>query len=276
MQSQLGSYRLLQKIRSGSHCEVWEAMHDAKKQKFAIKLLPAEQAGDRAEVNYLKHEFAVGHSLEHPRICRIYEFGGDHGAYFLAMELCPSPNLKQLIQQGVEALYPKLPSIIEQAAEGLAYLHGRGWVHRDIKPDNFLFNAKGEVKLIDFALAQRIPRGLMKYLPGRRTSRIQGTRSYISPEQIRGQRLDERADIYSFGCMLFELASGKLPYTGTSTNDLLMKHLKSAAPALQSANRNVTDAFAALVRRMMAKQPQHRPASMEDFLKEFQAISVFK
>lgn len=276
MQSQLGSYRLLQRIRNGSHCEVWEAMHEGKRQKFALKLLPLELAADRVQVGYLKHEFAVGHSLEHARIARIHEFGNEQGVVFLAMELCPSPNLKQLIQQGIEALYPKVPSIIEQAAEGLAYFHTQGWVHRDIKPDNFLLSAQGDVKLIDFALAQRIPRGLMKLLPARKSTRIQGTRSYISPEQIRGQRLDERADIYSFGCMLFELASGKLPFTGTSTNDLLMKHLKSAPPALQAANRNVSDAFAALVRRMMAKQPQNRPASLDDFLNELRAISVFK
>lgn len=276
MQPQLGSYRLLQQIRTGSHCQVWEAMHEVKKQKFAIKLLPAEKVADRDQVNYLKHEFAVGHLLDHPRVVRIYELGSDRGGMFLAMELCPSPNLKQLIQQGVEALYPKLPSIIEQAAEGLMYLHSQGWVHRDIKPDNFLLNAKGDVKLIDFALAQRIPRGLMKLLPARKATRIQGTRSYISPEQIRGLKLDQRADVYSLGCMLYELSSGRLPFTGTSTNDLLMKHLKSTAPPLQSANRNVTDAFAGLVKRMMAKQPQGRPHSMEDFLKQFRPISVFK
>ncbi len=218
----------------------------------------------------------MGQPLKHPHVVRIYELGVDHGNNYLVMELCPSPNLKQFIQQGVEALFPNMPAIVEQAAEGLDYFHSTGWVHRDIKPDNFLMMPAGDVKLIDFALAVRLRRGLMKLLPARKLTRIQGTRSYMSPEQIRGLPLDERADIYSFGCMLYELLSGKLPFTGTSTNDLLMKHLKSAPPPMQAGNRNVTDAFAHLVKRMMAKQSKNRPRDMSEFLNQFRSMTVFK
>jgi len=98
----------------------------------------------------------------------------------------------------------------------------------------------------------------------------------MSPEQIRGQHLDERADIYSFGCMIYELVGGKPPYTGNSTNDLLNKHLRSAIPPLQGANRNVTDDFAQLVRKTLAKAPDERHESMEEFLQEFRAIQIFK
>ena len=111
----------------------------------------------------------------------------------------------------------------------MQYLHEQGWIHRDIKPDNFLVNEEGDVKLIDFALAARERKGLGK-LFGR--TKVQGTRSYMAPEQIRGKGLDARTDIYSFGCMLYELVSGRLPFTGVSPEELLRKHLYAPIPVL--------------------------------------------
>ena len=121
------------------------------------------------------------------------------------MELFAAPNLKQWINQGSRGARAAWPaSSSAKAAEGLAYFHSQGWIHRDIKPDNFLMNPKGDVKLIDFALAVRRKGGLARLFAGK--TKVQGTRSYMSPEQIRGQPLDERADIYSFGCMVYEAA----------------------------------------------------------------------
>lgn len=274
----LGQYRLTNLLRTGKTCQVWEAINDVKgQQRFAVKLLVEEYRTNKDELGYFKREYEVGKMLDNPRCIRIYDFGADQKNVYLAMELFQSPNVKQLIQQGHEDLFPLLQKFIMQAAEGLAHLHSKGWIHRDIKPDNFLMSPKGEVKLIDFALAHRRRTGLARFLPDfSKKAAIQGTRSYMSPEQIRNESLDERADVYSFGCMLHELAGGKLPFTGTSTNDLLMKHLKAAPPPLQSANRNVTDAFAALVKRMLAKKPSDRPASMVDFMRDFQGMQIFK
>jgi serine/threonine protein kinase len=175
---------------------------------------------------------------------------------------------------GAEELAPHVVKVITHASEGLAYFHKQGWIHRDIKPDNYLMKPNGDTKLIDFALAVKRrpafwPRLPAKYHP------VQGTRSYMSPEQIRGQRLDERADIYSFGCMLFELLAGKPPFTGESTQDLLNKHLRSAAPPVQAFNRNVTEQFGNLIRRLLSKLPQDRPKTMDDFLAEFRGTKVF-
>jgi serine/threonine protein kinase len=168
-----------------------------------------------------------------------------------------------------------MSKIIAQAAEALAHFNQTGWVHRDIKPDNFLVTDDGEVKLIDFALAKRCRRGLMKLLTPR-TKIQQGTKSYMSPEQIRGEALDERSDVYSFACTIFELVAGKPPFTGTSVNDLLTKHLKAAPPSLEAANPNVTPAFAQLVRRSMAKNLTARPQTMDDFLREFRTMRLFR
>ncbi len=133
---------------------------------------------------------------------------------------------------------------------------------------------QGEVKLIDFALAVKKKGGLARLFSTK--SKIQGTRSYMSPEQIRGQTLDQRADLYSFGCMVYELLGGKPPFTGSTTNELLNKHLRSAIPPLQGSNRNVSDEFAALAKSMLAKDPDQRPDSMADFLREMRGIPLFK
>jgi serine/threonine protein kinase len=249
-------------------------MNDLKGERLAIKLLSGDAARDREEVNFLKHECHVGRGLDHPNVIKIYDFGSERDAAYLVMELFQGQNLKQLINQGVEALAPIAGDIIRKAAAGLAYFHAQGWIHRDIKPDNFLTSPQGDVKLIDFALATRRKGGLARLFAGK--AKIQGTRSYMSPEQIRGQSLDARADIYSFGCTVHELLSGKPPYTGTSTNDLLTKHLRAPIPPLQASNRNVGDDFAQVVRRTLAKKPEDRPASMEDFLNETRGMKIFK
>jgi serine/threonine protein kinase len=273
-QDYVGPFRLLNLIRAGKTCEVWEVINDLKGERLAIKLLSGDAAKNREEVAFLKHESQVGRGLNHPAVIQVYDFGTDHQHVYLSMELFAAPNVKQWIHQNFEALAPLAEEFIRKAAEGLSYFHSEGWIHRDVKPDNFLMKPDGEVKLIDFALAVRRKRGLARLFAGK--SKIQGTRSYMSPEQIRGQPLDERADIYSFGCMTHEVLGGKPPYTGTSTNDLLTKHLRSPIPPLQASNRNVTDSFAQLVRRTLAKSPEERPQTMADFLSEMGTMQVFK
>ncbi len=253
---------------------VCDAINDSTGERAALKVLEGDAAGSRVEIAFLKHEFEVGKPLEHPHVIRIYNLGRDKGVYYLAMELFSSPNLKQRILQGIESLAPLTATWLRHAAEGLAYFHSHGWIHRDIKPDNFLVNDQGDVKLIDFALAAKRKGALARLFGGR--GKIQGTRSYMSPEQIRGQALDARADVYSFGCMVHELLTGKPPYTGTSTNDLLTKHLRSPIPPVTAANRNVSEEFSALVRAMLAKKPEDRPQSMDDVLSEIRVRPVFK
>jgi len=273
-QEYLGPYRLLNLVRAGKTCQVWEAIHDSENRRYALKVVPPEYRKNSEQLTLLKIEKAVGVTLDHPRVIKVYDFVADRIHAYLIMDYFPAPNMKQLILSGMEDMMHLMPKAIEQACEGLSHLHSRGWVHRDIKPDNFLLNKDGDVKLIDFALAVKKKGALGRLLSLK--SKIQGTRSYMSPEQIRGLPLDHRADIYSFGCTVHELLGGKPPYTGTNTNDLLTKHLRAGAPPLEAANRNVTPEFAALVKRMLAKEPAARPESMEQVLREVKAIRMFK
>ena len=271
----LGPYRLLNVVHTGHASQIWQAYDDALQRLVGVKTLRSAEENNREEVRLLRQEYTVGQNIKDPRIIEMYAFGRDRGQPYLAMEWFAAPNMKQRMQLGLDKIAPLIPKIIEQAAEALAGFNRLGWVHRDIKPDNFLVTDDAAVKLIDFALARRRPGGLVKWLTPR--SKIQqGTKSYMSPEQIRGLPLDERSDLYSFACTIHELVSGKPPFTGTSVNDLLTKHLKTSPPSLEAANPNVMPAFAQLIRRAMSKKPASRPQTMDDFLREFRMIRVFR
>lgn len=270
----LGPYRLLNVVNTSHTSQIWQAYHDGQQQIVAIKALLPKFHRDREHCGYLQREYTVGRQVVHPRVIRVFCFDRDRGTPYVAMEWFPARNMKQWLLQGTEKIAHLLPKIVQQAAEGLAYFNQQGWVHRDIKPDNFLANEEGEVKLIDFAIARRERRGLSRLLAPR--AKVQGTRSYMAPEQIRGSAPDRRADVYSFGCTVHELLSGKPPYTGVSANDLLKKHLKAPPPSLEAANSNVTPEFAQLVRRMLAKDPSARPESVEEFLQEFRMMRMFR
>lgn len=268
----LGTYRMVRLIRAGATCQVWEAIGNGR--RVAIKYLHPEMRSNREEIGYLKHELEVGQGLRHPNVIEIYEYNVDRSIAFLVMEYHPGQNMKMMIRQGLDTFAHLTQKIVLGAASGLQYLHEQGWVHRDIKPDNFLINEVGEPKLIDFALASRIRTGMAKWLRGR--SKVQGTRSYMSPEQIRGKALDARADVYSFGCMLYELVSGRTPFTGANPEELLRKHLHAPIPVLSGVNKNITSNFSDLVAMMMAKDPADRPGTIDQFIAHYRGIRVFR
>ena len=269
-----GPFRLARLIRSGSTAEVWEAIEEHEDKRYALKILKRNVAKDKNEIALLKHEFNVGQDLQNsPRIIKILEHRVANDRPFLVLELFSELNVKQALRRGPDSLAFMLHKIIEQAAEGVYYMHTRGWVHLDIKPDNFLVSRDGETKLIDFTISEKKKTGISKLL--HRKGLAKGTRSYMAPEQIRCKVCDERTDIYAFGCVLFEMATGKPPYTGDTPNDLLNKHLSASIPSPIAYNNNVTKDFADLTKRMMAKAPSARPQSMWDFLKDVRGIELW-
>lgn len=270
----LGPYRLARPIRFGTTCEVWEAIEENTQKRYAIKLLRKQARTDKHEIASLKHEFNVANDLNNsPRIIKVKEHRVESGVPFLVMELFSELNMKQALRQGPESVAYMLDKIVEQAGEGLYYMHTRNWVHLDVKPDNFLLSSEGVVKLIDFTITERKKTGLRKMLHSSKVAR--GTRSYMAPEQIRRKVCDERTDVYAYGCVLFELCTGKPPYTGDTPNDLLNRHLNSSIPSPISYNNNISKDFANIIKSMMAKKPDDRPASMWEFLKDVRGISLF-
>ncbi len=273
-QNRIGSYELLNLLRTGQACEIWKVRRSIDDERLAMKLLRRGAYYTREQLYYLKNEFQVGRDLDHERVIRFYEYETSSAGNYLIMELYQVPTLKQWLLQNPQLVLYLLETILSQSAESLGHMHEHAWIHCDVKPDNFLMNDEGSVKLIDFSLAQRRA-GIIGRLVGGR-SRVQGTKSYMAPEQIRGKAVDARTDVYGLGCMWFELAANKLPFTGNNPNELLTKHLRTRPPSLETVNRNIDSSFAELVARMMAKDPARRPPSMAALIEDLHGIQVFR
>lgn len=261
----MGPYRLLNCINTGQTSRLWQAYDDRSRRFVAIKTLLDSFRKDSEQVKLLKWEFSVASKLENERVIDIQFYGKERGIPFLVMEWFAAPNWKQRINTGLDSYTNILRDTLVGAAESIAYLNGEGWVHCDIKPDNFLVSDEGKVKLIDFALARKAKGGFAKLIS--RKSKVQGTASYMSPEQIMGKTVDARSDVYSLACTIFECLTGRPPFTGNTISDLLSKHIRSAPPPLVASNSNITPEMVKLIQMAMAKSPDNRPQSSIDFAK---------
>lgn len=267
----LGSLTLVSQVGVGRHCQIWEATTKAG-DRVAVKVVVPEMASDAGQRQLLEHELKVAKSLDHPTVIRIDRLSEEGGLPHLVMELFPHPNLKKQIHAGVTLLIPRLQRIVTELALALDHVHARGWVHRDVKPENVLAAPDGQVKLIDLAIASKAS-GMLGRLLGSKTP-PQGSPSYMSPEQIRGRALDARSDIYSFGCVVFELLAGRPPFTGANANEILNKHVSVAPPAVETVARGATADATKLLRQLLAKTPAERPASMRDVLTRLKSIRL--
>lgn len=277
-QGLLAGYRLLNLMMTGQTSQVWEVAEPGSGRHFALKLLLPENVRDERHRKFLFHEGTVGMSLHHPNIIKVLKFSKDKSLPYVLMEFFPGGNLKFRMMRKHPIVREKAHRVLVQAASGLAHLHDKGWVHRDVKPDNILLNSSGEVRVIDFALAQRISRSKGGFfgLFARRGGITSGTRSYMSPEQILAQPLDERADLYSFGATMFEVITGRPPFRAETPNTLLHKHLKEKPVSPQVYEPEITDECAKMVLRLLEKDKKNRPKDFHEFVSQFRSIRVFK
>lgn len=270
-------YRLVNCMATGQSSQVWEVVELASQRHFAMKILLPEKQKDSDARKMLMHEANVGLKLAHPNVIKIQLVSKDPKNTYYVMEYFPAGSLKlRIMRKQFDFIRERAHSIFRQAATGLAYINASGWVHRDIKPDNMLVNAAGELKLIDFALAQRIQKSNFLTRLFRRKGPVQGTRSYMSPEQIRGLDLDGRADVYSFGASVYEIVTGRPPFRAATSQELLTKHIIEKVTSPQVHEKDLTDEFAALVSRMLAKKPEDRPQGFHDVLRTLNTIRVYK
>jgi serine/threonine protein kinase len=273
----IGGYRLLKHMVTGQTSQVWEVVEASSGRHFAMKLLLPEKVADSTHRAFLQHEAEVGQNLVHPNIIRMVKVDTKGSNPYIVMEYFPAGNLKlRIMRKESDFIREKGQDILKQAATALAFMNAKGWVHRDVKPDNILVASSGEVRLIDFAIAQRIRKqSFFGKLFGRK-AKPAGTRSYMAPEQIRGQPLDGRADIYSFGASVYELVAGRPPFRGSSSQELLNKHLFEKPITPQAYNPEVTDELAKLILQMLAKKREDRPRDFHDVMMKMRSVRFFK
>ncbi len=272
----IGGYRYVRTIHPGATSVVLEVVQDGTQRRFALKQLLASRAEYRDEYRAFMHEAKLGMELRHTNLIRVYELVKDPVQPYFVMELFTGHHLKMPIAR--PSIYPMpkrlLHRIIQQSASALAYLHDRGWVHRDVKPENILFNKSGEVRLIDYALARKISGGFLKMFEGKIPR--QGTKSYMSPEQIRCESPAPSADIYSFGITCYELVCRRPPFRANSSQELLEKHLGERPLPLTTHNTLVTPEFNELVLKMISKRAADRFSNFHEFLTRFRAVRIFQ
>ncbi|MCH2600691.1 MAG: serine/threonine protein kinase [Pirellulales bacterium] len=272
----IDQYRIVRLIRSGATCQIFESVDGNTRQKVALKVLTAQARQSKVERRYLQHEYNVASKLDHDNVIEVFGVRTTGNDPYLSLEFGEQLNLKQRLRIDRELMQHHADVIIEQSAMGLDHLHEQQWVHCDIKPDNYLVDDDGRTKLIDFALCQPSRTGFLAKLGVGKPKEIAGTRSYMSPEQIRRRPLDIRSDIYSLGCMYFEIVTGKLPFTGNSPEQLLTKHLKAKAPPANTLNKNVTPEFSDLIEDMMRKKKEQRPNNLKTVLRHLSTMRVFR
>lgn len=274
---QVGRYRLVQRIAQGGMGTVYKARTAADKISFAVKILN-EELDARKYTGAMEKEYRTCQELRNQRILKYFDYNTHEGRPYFVMEYYEGEPLGKLLknEESARMLRSRAHVVVRHMAEAVAYIHLQGVIHRDIKADNFLYNAeRQDVKLIDFSTAVRAHRGILSLFNFTKPA-IVGTPSYMAPEQITRQRPTISADIYSFGAMLFEMFAGRPPFTGSSQNAVLNQILQTPAPQLKRFNPDVSPEFNNLVKNMLAKNVEQRPHSMEHFLNTFSRLSVFK
>lgn len=274
----IGGYRTLRHLHSGQDSQVFEVVESNSGMHRAMKIMLPEAAKVAEKRQLLFHEAEVGLKLAHPNVVKIINVNKKADSPYFVMEFFPAGSLRPRLlskdPKDKEFLKANAEKIFKHIATGLAYMNESGWVHRDVKPDNILANALGDAKLIDFAIAYKPPTGFAKWF--RRRGKGQGTRSYMSPEQIRDEVIDARADIYSFGATCYEIVTGKPPFRGASNQDLLEKHIKEKPVPPKVLNPEVTDDFNQLVMLMLNKSRDDRPRNFHEVLMKLRNMRVFK
>jgi serine/threonine-protein kinase len=273
----IDDYQLLNHISTGSSTQVWEATDKGGggERRYAMKVMLPEALAQSEFRSVLKHEAKLAERFDHPNIVRFYKFVLNKKRGYILMDYFRAPNLKVQIQSELVSVQARFARLVEQLCTVLGYLHGQGWVHRDIKPDNILFNKASELRLIDFSLTTRAA-GAVAQMLGSKERVIQGTRTYIPPEAILKKPITPRSDIYSLGVTLFEVLTGEPPFRGSSPDDLLKKHLIGQIPEPSAFNPNVTPEMDRMILKMLSKNATKRQQDTHEVLAEFRNIKPFK
>ncbi|MCH7739192.1 MAG: protein kinase, partial [Chloroflexi bacterium] len=248
----IGQYRIVEEIATGAQGVIYRAFDEVNNRLVAIKIPELGRGAPDAFIERFRREAEVMSSIDHPNVVKIYDVGVEDGRHYLAMELMPG-SLFSLIESGEALPVASAVRFAIQIADGLSAAHSVGVVHRDIKPQNVLIDADGVAKVADFGIA----RGeMMPTMTA--TGAMMGTPYYMSPEQAAGEQADSRSDIYSMGCVLYQMLTGELVFDAPTPLAVLRMHIDEAPTPVRELRGDIPPAIAAVVMRALRKDPDDR------------------
>jgi eukaryotic-like serine/threonine-protein kinase len=275
----LGPYEILTRLGTGGMGEVWRARDPRLGRELALKVLPAAMSDDPEHLARFEREARALAALTHPGIVTIYSVEEAEGVRFLTMELVEGETLDRLIPPGGMAI-ERLLEIAMALADALAAAHARGVLHRDLKPRNLMVTPEGRVKVLDFGLAKRaeesaadlsrLPTATLEQLT--REGWIVATVAYMSPEQAQGRPTDARSDLFSLGVVLYEMATGRRPFRGESTLEVLSSVLRDEPASPAELRPELPAGLARILRRCLAKDPERRFQSAKDLRNDLEDV----
>jgi serine/threonine-protein kinase len=251
-------YLIQRKLGSGGMADVYLAEDQELGRRVALKLLDDRHAADEQFVERFRREAQNAAGLNHPNIVSIFDRGQGEGTYYIAMEFLDGRTLKELVVRNGPTPIPIAIDYARQILQALAFAHRHGIVHRDIKPHNIVVSRDGRLKVTDFGIARSGASQMTE------AGSIVGTAQYLSPEQARGAQVDPRSDLYSLGIVMYEMLTGKVPFTGEAPVEIAMKHLSNVPDPPSKLRAEVPHALDAVVMRALAKDPEERFDSAEE------------
>lgn len=268
-----GRYRIEAELGHGGMATVYKAADPNLRRVVAIKLIHPHISSNPDFIRRFEAEATVVAQLRHANIIQVFDFNHDGDIYYIVFEFVPGETLQaqlhRLNQAGRQMEMEQLLKIATTIGDALGYAHSRNIIHRDIKPANVMLNVQGEAILTDF--------GIVKIMGGTQhtaTGAVLGTARYMSPEQIRGQRVDLRSDIYSYGNMLYEMVGGRPPFNADSAMTLMMMHINDPVPDVRQIRPGVSSQLVAVINKAMAKDPNQRYQTMAELLHDLQRIQA--
>jgi hypothetical protein len=259
-------YELQETVGTGGMSTVYRAFDTLLERNVALKILHERYGEDEEYIGRFRREARAAAKLSHPHIVTVIDRGEQGGNEFIVFELVDGENLKELVERGGPLPVRRALELGLQVGRALAFAHGEGIVHRDVKPQNVLLDGEGRAKVTDFGIARTIDA-----VGTTETGTVLGTSHYIAPEQARGEKVDAQTDVYSFGVVLWELLAGDVPYGGENFLSVAMRHVNEPVPNVLDRRPDTPLRLATLIERCMAKEPGDRPESMEAVVDELEA-----
>jgi serine/threonine protein kinase len=277
--TRLGAYEILGPLGAGGMGEVYRARDTRLDRTVAVKVLPSHLSGDAAASARFEREARAVAALSHPHIMAIHDVGTENGIAFAVMELLEGQSLRERLDAGSVPMR-KAVEYAAQTAHGLAAAHEKGIAHRDLKPENLFVTTGGQVKILDFGLARQGPPPAQDDDSPTRSrdtdpGTVLGTAGYMSPEQVRGVAVDHRSDIFSLGCVLYEMLAGRRAFRRDTAAETMTAILREEPPELLVSSTEAGPAIDRIVRHCLEKAPSERFQSARDLAFDLEATGRF-